>query len=77
MKNRSECSTFFELHTKFYYSFKNGFAFAFDSFDKPFKTRQKCNAECVVQGNGSPSAHFALGQLRGSLQRKKMRIYDS
>jgi hypothetical protein len=23
------------------------------------------------------SAHFALGQLRGSLQRRKMRIYDS
>jgi predicted metal-binding protein len=56
---------------------KNGFAFAFDSFDKFFKTCQKCNVECVVQGNGLLSAHFALGQLRGSLQRRKMRIYDS
>jgi hypothetical protein len=26
---------------------------------------------------GSLSGHFALGQLRGSLQRRKMRIYDS
>jgi hypothetical protein len=38
---------------------------------------QKCDVECVVYGNGSLSAHFALGQLRGSLQRRKMRIYDS
>jgi predicted metal-binding protein len=27
---------------------KNGFAFAFDSFDEFFKTCQKCDVECVV-----------------------------
>jgi hypothetical protein len=27
---------------------KNGFAFAFDSFDKFFKTCQKCDVQCVV-----------------------------
>jgi hypothetical protein len=45
------------LHTKFYClkrrpeaskSFKNGFAFVFDSFDKFFKTCQKSDVECVV-----------------------------
>jgi predicted metal-binding protein len=29
-------------------SFKNGFTFAFDSFDKFFKTCQKCDVECVL-----------------------------
>jgi hypothetical protein len=29
-------------------SFKNHFAFAFDSFDKFFKTCQKCDVECVA-----------------------------
>jgi predicted metal-binding protein len=28
--------------------FKNGFALAFDSFGKFFKTCQKCNVDCVV-----------------------------
>jgi hypothetical protein len=31
----------------------------------------------VFSGNGSLSAHLVLGRLRGSLQMRKMRIYDS
>jgi hypothetical protein len=38
----------YERSEDFKASFKNDFAFAFDSFDKFFK---KCHFECVVKGN--------------------------
>jgi hypothetical protein len=31
----------------------------------------------LSSGNGSLSAHFALGQLRGSLQKRKISIYEN
>jgi hypothetical protein len=46
------------------------------NFSRPVRN-VTLNIECVVKGNGSLSAHFSLGQLRGTLQRRKMRIYDS
>jgi hypothetical protein len=71
------------MHTNFYClkrrpkaskSIKNNFAFAFDSFDKFLRN---VTLNVLSRATVGYLLFFALEQLAGSLQRRKMRIYDS